>query len=372
MRAHARSASRGTTTRSSCSRASSEGSVRPYEVHLDGDARVAAATTTPGPRRRSTRASTSGGRVSSSAPAASAIPSGRPTRSRRPSTDWGSASTRCGRSPGGCNPDRRNGPTACCCSATRCTPTRPPSRRAHSSAPAATRAAPPGEQVSDFEEYAQLYREAWSDPDIRWLLATVPSTMIFDDHDVHDDWNISEAWVREMRATSWWDERIDGRVHVVLALPAHRQPGTARTGRRAAARGAHGRWRRRPAAARVRPRDRPGARGEPLRVPPRLRTLAPRRDRLACSARARRRPARHGRRRRVAMDRRSRARRLRPPHPREHPARLHDARHRRPRGLERGGLLGRVGPLRRRAPARSSAERSTSSTGRRFSARSGR
>ena len=29
-------------------------------------------------------------------------------------------------------------------------------------------------------------------PDIRWLLSTVPSTMIFDDHDVHDDWNISE------------------------------------------------------------------------------------------------------------------------------------------------------------------------------------
>ncbi len=68
----------------------------------------------------------------------------------------------------------------------------------------------PGEQVADFQEYARLYQEAWSDPDIRWLLATVPSTMIFDDHDVHDDWNISEAWVREARATSWWDERITG------------------------------------------------------------------------------------------------------------------------------------------------------------------
>jgi hypothetical protein len=69
---------------------------------------------------------------------------------------------------------------------------------------------PPGMQVADFEEYVRLYREAWSDPDIRWLLSTVPSTMIFDDHDVHDDWNISEAWVRDMRATSWWDERITG------------------------------------------------------------------------------------------------------------------------------------------------------------------
>jgi PhoD-like phosphatase len=69
---------------------------------------------------------------------------------------------------------------------------------------------PPGEQVADFEEYTRLYREAWSDADIRWLLSTVPSTMIFDDHDVHDDWNISAAWVRDMRAQPWWEERIVG------------------------------------------------------------------------------------------------------------------------------------------------------------------
>jgi PhoD-like phosphatase len=67
---------------------------------------------------------------------------------------------------------------------------------------------PPGEEVADFEEYTVLFRESWSDPDIRWLLATVPSTMIFDDHEVSDDWNISQAWVQEMRALSWWDERI--------------------------------------------------------------------------------------------------------------------------------------------------------------------
>ncbi len=69
---------------------------------------------------------------------------------------------------------------------------------------------PPGAQVADFEEYARLYRETWTDPDIRWLLATVPSTMIFDDHDVHDDWNISESWVREMREKPWWEPRIVG------------------------------------------------------------------------------------------------------------------------------------------------------------------
>ncbi len=68
---------------------------------------------------------------------------------------------------------------------------------------------PPGEEVLDFEEYTRLYCEAWGDGDIRWLLATVPSTMILDDHDVHDDWNISEAWVREMRAQPWWHERAE-------------------------------------------------------------------------------------------------------------------------------------------------------------------
>ena len=65
-------------------------------------------------------------------------------------------------------------------------------------------------QVADFEEYTHLYRESWSDPDIRWLLSTVPSTMIFDDHEVHDDWNISDSWIAEMRAKSWWHERITG------------------------------------------------------------------------------------------------------------------------------------------------------------------
>ncbi len=69
---------------------------------------------------------------------------------------------------------------------------------------------PPGEQIADFEEYTQLYRESWSEPDIRWLLSTVPTAMIFDDHDVHDDWNISWLWVEEMRRTSWWEARITG------------------------------------------------------------------------------------------------------------------------------------------------------------------
>jgi len=69
---------------------------------------------------------------------------------------------------------------------------------------------PPPDEVGDFEEYTWLYRESWSDPALRWLLSTVSSAMIFDDHDVHDDWNTSEAWVAKMRAKPWWEERILG------------------------------------------------------------------------------------------------------------------------------------------------------------------
>ena len=68
----------------------------------------------------------------------------------------------------------------------------------------------PLDEVADFEEYTHLYRESWSNPDIRWLLSTVPSTMIFDDHEVHDDWNISDSWIEEMRAKPWWHERVTG------------------------------------------------------------------------------------------------------------------------------------------------------------------
>lgn len=68
--------------------------------------------------------------------------------------------------------------------------------------------APPGEELKDYEEYAHLYNLAWSDPANRWLLSTLPSAMIFDDHDIRDDWNASLSWKQEMEATSWWHGRI--------------------------------------------------------------------------------------------------------------------------------------------------------------------
>ncbi len=67
---------------------------------------------------------------------------------------------------------------------------------------------PPGEEVADFQEYTHLYLDSWGEPSIRWLLSTVPTAMIFDDHDVNDDWNTSAVWVEKMRAKPWWHERV--------------------------------------------------------------------------------------------------------------------------------------------------------------------
>ncbi len=64
--------------------------------------------------------------------------------------------------------------------------------------------------VADFEEYTWLYEESWRSEVERWVMSVVPSVMIFDDHDVIDDWNISQAWVEETRAEPWWEDHIIG------------------------------------------------------------------------------------------------------------------------------------------------------------------
>jgi hypothetical protein len=69
---------------------------------------------------------------------------------------------------------------------------------------------PPGEEVIDFEEYTWLYHESWQDPLIRWLFSTVSLSMVWDDHDMSDDWNISRSWHEEMDRKQWWHERAVG------------------------------------------------------------------------------------------------------------------------------------------------------------------
>jgi hypothetical protein len=68
----------------------------------------------------------------------------------------------------------------------------------------------PVDVLEDFEEYTVGYRDAWTYPVVRWMLSTLPSSMIFDDHEINDKWNTSEAWLEEYRATDWYEDRILG------------------------------------------------------------------------------------------------------------------------------------------------------------------
>jgi hypothetical protein len=68
----------------------------------------------------------------------------------------------------------------------------------------------PYDEVTDFEEYTWLYQESWEDPMIRWLFANVSVSMLWDDHDMSDDWNISRGWLLEAQQKSWWHRRAVG------------------------------------------------------------------------------------------------------------------------------------------------------------------
>ena len=190
----------GPPLRAASRRRPGPGTVTPYEVRLDGDPVWPPADDRPPPvvHTRDERAAV--------AHRLRVVPPGRP----RAHGSRGRLARGGARNRDRCAVDvleaaaaraRWSGPTWFSSSATRCTPTRCRPRRSRSSRRAAARDEPPGEQIADFEEYTRLYRESWSEPDIRWLLSTVPTAMIFDDHDVHDDWNISWRWIDEMRRT---------------------------------------------------------------------------------------------------------------------------------------------------------------------------
>lgn len=66
------------------------------------------------------------------------------------------------------------------------------------------------EEICDFEEYTWLYQESWGDDRVRGLLASVPTCMILDDHDLRDDWNSSADWRAEVTAEPWWRDRVVG------------------------------------------------------------------------------------------------------------------------------------------------------------------
>ena len=68
----------------------------------------------------------------------------------------------------------------------------------------------PVDVLEDFEEYTVGYRDVWTYPVVRWMLSTLPSSMIFDDHEINDKWKTSQAWLDEMRQTDWYEGRVIG------------------------------------------------------------------------------------------------------------------------------------------------------------------
>ncbi|MDG4667516.1 alkaline phosphatase D family protein [Mycobacterium sp. 236(2023)] len=83
----------------------------------------------------------------------------------------------------------------------------PEARRKLAGSRSSSKRRPPDEVVT-FTEYEKLYRHTWGDPEIRWILSTLPTAMIFDDHDIRDDWNTSAPWRTEVNRKPWWRDRI--------------------------------------------------------------------------------------------------------------------------------------------------------------------
>jgi subtilisin family serine protease len=54
-----------------------------------------------------------------------------------------------------------------------------------------------GGHAGDFAEYAYVYERAWAgSPEVRKLLAHIPTFLMLDDHEATDDWNCGVTWVR--------------------------------------------------------------------------------------------------------------------------------------------------------------------------------
>ena len=66
------------------------------------------------------------------------------------------------------------------------------------------------EEIGTFEQYTWLYSESWMPAPVRWLLSTVPTCMLLDDHDLRDDWNTSLSWREWVTKEPWWRDRVTG------------------------------------------------------------------------------------------------------------------------------------------------------------------
>ena len=200
---------------------------------------------------------------------------------------------------------------------------------------------------------------------VRWLLSTVPSGMLLDDHDLRDDWNTSLSWRRWATAQAVVAGAGEGCLRLVLGVPAPRQPEPRRARRRRCLRPCSDHHRRRRADPVPRP-DRLGRRrrrgDDPMELLPRPRRRGPQgtpgRHRRALLAAPRPRRPSHGRRPRVGMGAPSgvgAGAAVHPPRARLHAAVPAAAGHPPPRGVGRGDLqrwcMGAAGQVvRRTAP----------------------
>ena len=173
-----------------------------YEVALDGERALAgarlrpAAERDPHPRRRTSRS------TSASAPAGSPSRTSAPYTRAKDDHEDGHEVDALRVLAAADGPRRRatTGPSCSSCSATRSTSTR--ARRETRERRSATGAAPtrrPARRSPTSRSTPGSTSESWSDPLIRWLFSTVSVSMLWDDHDMSDDWNISRSWLEEMR-----------------------------------------------------------------------------------------------------------------------------------------------------------------------------
>ncbi|GAC1422347.1 MAG: alkaline phosphatase D family protein [Ktedonobacteraceae bacterium] len=62
-----------------------------------------------------------------------------------------------------------------------------------------------------FEDFALLYEYVWTqDTDVRQVLACIPTYMIFDDHEITNNWNITPQWCAMMLQTGQEQVLVDG------------------------------------------------------------------------------------------------------------------------------------------------------------------
>lgn len=64
-----------------------------------------------------------------------------------------------------------------------------------------------------FDEFAALYEEAWAeDAGVRQVLAALPTYMIFDDHEITNNWNIAPSWLEQALRRGMEQTLVDGLV----------------------------------------------------------------------------------------------------------------------------------------------------------------